>query len=112
VALAAAEKQSGALSVATLATIDNLWEPPSPVRLVEVHRLIATGARNLMRQATPDGLVLRPPDAIHLSTARRAACAEFLTYDTNLHKYADMIGMAVTEPISDQLSLEFGQGNG
>jgi hypothetical protein len=65
-----------------------------------------------MRQATPDGLMLRPPGAIHLSTARRAACAGFLTYGTNPHKYAGMSGMAVTEPISGQLPLESGQGNG
>lgn len=112
VALAAEEKRTGALSVVTLAAIDNLWEPPSPVKLVEVHRLIAIDARNLMRQATPGGLVLRPPDAIHLSTAPRAACDEFLTYDANLHKYAGMIGLPVKEPVSDQLALEFGQESG
>lgn len=111
VAFAATEKQSGALAPATLATIDRLWEPPSPVKLVEVHRLIATDARNLMRQATPDGLALKPPDAIHLSTAPRAACDEFLTYDPGLHKYAGMIGLPVREPLSDQLPLEFGHAD-
>lgn len=111
VALAANEKKSGALSPASLAAIDALWEPPSPIKLVEVHRLIATDARNLMRQATPDGLALKPPDAIHLSTAPRGSCNEFLTYDPKLHKYADMIRLPVREPVSDQLPLDFGQSN-
>ena len=108
VALAATEKQSGTLSAATLIKIENLWEPPSPIKLVEVHRLIATAARDLMRQATPDGLRLRAPDAIHLSTAPRAACDEFLTYDPKLQKYAGMIGLPVREPVSSALPLEFG----
>jgi predicted nucleic acid-binding protein len=112
VAFAAPEKQSGAPSPATLATLDSLWEPPSPIKLVEVHRLIATGARNLMRQGAPGGLALKPPDAIHLSTALRAACKEFLTYDPKLHKYAGMIGLPIREPVSDQLPLDFGQDGG
>jgi len=112
VALAATEKQSGALSPAILATIDNLWEPPSRVKLVEVHRLIAVDARNLMRQATPEGLVLRPPDAIHLCTAPRAGCDEFLTYDPKLHKYAGRIGLPVREPASGTLPFEMGQQGG
>ncbi len=91
-----------------LAAIDNLWEPPSSVKLVEVHRLIATEARNLMREATPDGRVLRGPDAIHLSTARRTACDEFLTYDPGLIKYAGVIGLPVREPTPDELAFEFG----
>jgi predicted nucleic acid-binding protein len=109
VAFAAAEKQ-GALSPAELAKIDNLWEPPSPIKLVEVHRLIAHDARQLMRQGAPDGLALKPPDAIHLVTAKRAACEEFLTYDPKLIKYAGMIGLPVREPVSDELPLDFGPG--
>jgi predicted nucleic acid-binding protein len=110
VAFAAAEKKSGALSPAMLAAIDKLWEPPSSVTLVEVHRQIATDARDLMRAATPDGRVLRAPDAIHLSTARRTKCDEFLTYDPGLNKYAGVIGLPVREPVSDELPLDFGPG--
>jgi predicted nucleic acid-binding protein len=112
VALAADEKQSGSLSSATLAKIEKLWEPPSPIKLVEVHRLIATAARDLMRQATPSGLQLKPPDAIHLSTAPRVGCDEFLTYDPKLQKYAGQIGLPVREPISATLPLDFNQEGG
>lgn len=56
VALAAEAKQSGRLSNAALTRIDRLWEPPSPVKLVEVSRLIAAGARDLIRHAAPDPL--------------------------------------------------------
>src|SRR3984885_3410939 len=84
VAHVAAEKKSGILSSAALTRIERLWEPPSPIRLVEVHRLIATDARDLMRQVTPEGRVLKAPDAIHLCTAKWAGCDEFLTYDPKL----------------------------
>jgi predicted nucleic acid-binding protein len=106
VAMGAPEKQSGTLSPAALATIDSLWEPPSPIKLVEVHRLIATEARNLMRTATPSALALKPPDAIHLITAQRTACEEFLTYDPKLQKYAGMISLPVREPAVAQMPLE------
>jgi len=108
VALAATEKELGSLSTAALTIIDGLWEPPSPIKLVEVHRLIALDARRLMRQGVPDGLALKPPDAIHLSTAMRTARQEFLTYDPRLSKYAGAIGLPVREPVSDELPFEFG----
>jgi predicted nucleic acid-binding protein len=109
VAYATPEKQSRTLSPATLTSIDSLWEPPSPIKLVEVHRLIATEARHLLRGALPDALALKPPDAIHLSTARRTTCQEFLTYDPKLQKYAGTIGLPVREPAVAQMPLEFGQ---
>jgi predicted nucleic acid-binding protein len=108
VALAAEEKRSGTLSQAMLIKIERLWEPPSPVKLVEVSRLIAAEARDLMRQTAPDGLSLKPPDAIHLSTAPRVACDEFLTYDPKLQKCAGLIGVSVKEPVSAALPLDFG----
>jgi predicted nucleic acid-binding protein len=111
VALAAEEKQSGTLSQTALLRIDRLCGPPSPVKLVEVSRLIATGARDLMRQAAPDGLSLKPPDAIHLSTAPRAHCDEFLTYDPKLQKYAGLIAVSVKQPVSAALPLDFDTGD-
>ncbi len=112
VAFVASEKQTGVLSPAALAAVDSLWEPPAAVKLVEFHRLIAADARDLIRQSTADGHGLKPADAIHLSTAKRAACDEFVTYDPALQKYAGAIGIPVKEPVSDQLALEFGQSNG
>jgi predicted nucleic acid-binding protein len=80
-----------------------------PIKLVEVQRLIAQDARKLMRQGAPEGLALKPPDAIHLSTAMRTTCTEFLTCDPRLNKYAGATGLRVAEPASDELALEFGQ---
>jgi hypothetical protein len=50
-----------------------------------------------MRRALQEGRRLKPPDAIHLSTAARNRCDEILTYD-NLTGYADMVGVKISEP--------------
>jgi predicted nucleic acid-binding protein len=97
VAHATVERQSGSLSSELLRKIDALWEPPSPVKLAEFHRLIAEGARDLMRRALQEGRRLKPADAIHLSTAARNRCDEVLTYD-KLTGYADMVGVKISEP--------------
>lgn len=107
VAVAAPERASSVLSAAELARIDKLWTPPSPVRLAECHALIAADARDLMRKTVGDGWKLRPPDAIHLSTAVRLGCQEFLTYDSKLFKFDSIIGMPVKEPFSDRIPLQF-----
>jgi predicted nucleic acid-binding protein len=106
VAFAASEKVAKAVSAAELARIDKLWASPSPVKLAEFHRLIATDARDLMRKATGDGLSLKPPDAIHLSTARRLSCDEFLTYDPALFKFGPLIGITASAPFSGTLAFE------
>jgi predicted nucleic acid-binding protein len=107
VAFTTSERQ-GVLSPPTLSAIEALWDPPSQVKLVEFHRLIAVDARQLIRQATAEGLSLKPPDAIHLCTARRSGSAELLTYDPGLNKFASTIGVPVREPVSDELPLEYG----
>lgn len=105
VAYAVAEKHSP--STATLAGIDKLWDHASPVKLVEFHRLIAVDARDLMRQGLPKGLSLKPPDAIHLSTASRNGCAEILTYDPKWTAYAGLVGVPVSEPAIAQGVLDY-----
>lgn len=102
VALAAPAKDAGATEADALKKIDSLWLPPSPVKLAEFHQLIAADARDLMRKAADQGRSLRPPDAIHLSTAARLKCDEFLTYD-DLSAYEPMIGMQVGKPNSGTL---------
>lgn len=97
VALAAPARDPGATASDALKKIDGLWVPPSPVTLAEFHQLVAMDARDLMRQAAIDGRSLRPPDAIHLSTAARVRCDEFLTYD-KLSAFAPLIGVPVKEP--------------
>jgi predicted nucleic acid-binding protein len=48
---------------------------------VEVDRLIAQKARQLSRTYG-----IKPPDAVHVATAIRANCDQFLTWDEKLHK--------------------------
>ena len=112
VAVSASEKTSNILSASELARIDKLWTAPSPVKLAECHALIAVDARDLMRKTVGDGWKLRPPDAIHLSTAVRLGCQEFLTYDSKLFKFESLVGMPVKEPFADRLALQFGEDSG
>jgi predicted nucleic acid-binding protein len=51
---------------------------------VEVDRLIAQKARQLVRDHQ-----WKPPDAIHVATALRAGCDQFLTWDGKLRKNQD-----------------------
>lgn len=105
VALAAPAKDPRATEATALQKIDALWQPPSPVKLAEFHRLIAIDARDMMRKAAGDSRSLKPPDAIHLSTAARTQCDEFLTYD-DLSAYAPLISIPIRKP--DSGTLPFG----
>jgi predicted nucleic acid-binding protein len=105
VALAAPAKDAGAVAADALKKIDSLWLPPSPVKLAEFHQVVAFDARDLMRRAAIDGRSLRPPDAIHLSTAARTRCDEFLTYD-DLSSLSPLISIPVNEPYSGTLPFE------
>ena len=64
-------------------------------------------ARNLMRLALPEGRRLKPPDAIHMSTAVRTQCQEILTYDPKWAAYAGALGVKISEPISAAIPLPF-----
>ena len=105
VALAAPAKEPGAVDAEVLKKIDALWQPPSPVKLAEFHRLIAVDACDIMRRAAAQGRSLRPPDAMHLSTAARTRCDEFLTYD-KLSAYAPLINIPISEPDSGTLPFD------
>jgi len=87
VAFAKYEQDAKALDAATEAKISKLWEPGSPVQLVEFYELLARDAQKLIRSAISEGWHLKPADAIHLATADRLKVSEFHTYDRPLDKY-------------------------
>ena len=78
--------------------IAKLWSPGGPVKLVEFHTLIADGARRLIRLGLTQGWALKPPDAIHLATAKAIEADEFNTYDEGLPRYASAIGCEINPP--------------
>lgn len=98
VAFAAGEQTKGTLDPAVEAQIDELWGTGSPVKMVEFHDVLASDARQLIRDALPKGWSLRPADAIHLATAARHRVSEVHTYDTPLLKYKDLIGIPILHP--------------
>ena len=99
VAFAPSERTRGRLDPMIEATLDALWSDPA-VRLIPLSPAIARAARQLVRGALVTGPRLRPPDAIHLATARRFSVAEFQTYDATLHKLSGRFGFPIHEPSS------------
>lgn len=51
-----------------------------------------------MREAIQKGWSLKPPDAIHLATAKRCGVDEFHTYESALEKYSEIIGCRIGKP--------------
>jgi predicted nucleic acid-binding protein len=110
VAFAASEQLGGPMNDDAEAAIDDLWMPPSPIRLVEFSAVVARGARSLMREARGRGWSLKPNDAIHLATARQMGVAKFNTYEkVTLDKYGALCGFTVEPPKAAQRQLPFGQ---
>jgi predicted nucleic acid-binding protein len=106
VAFAEEERSAHRLDEEAHRKIESLWTPPSPIKLVEFHALIAADARQLMRKVLPDRWALKPLDAIHLATAARHRVASVHTYDKGLHKYSTILGFPVVEPEAAQPVLE------
>lgn len=100
VAFADAERTNRMPSPETFEKIDALWNPPSKIKMVEVHELVAKRARDLMRDGLAIGLNLRGADAIHLASATMpgAECARVFTYDKKLHGWEELLGVPVRFP--------------
>lgn len=88
--------------------IKTLWQPPSPITLVEFHQFHAEESRLLMRAGLDKGWTgLKGKDAVHLATAKLIGVDELHTYDlTRLAKYSDLIGAKICHPWVDQHSLD------
>lgn len=105
VAWAMSEKDTKALDPEINEKIDNLWRPPSPIKLVDIYPLLVYEARELMRQSIPYGWSLTPIDAIHLASGRRMDISEFHTYDSRLTKFSKITGYKVLQPHTDRLTF-------
>jgi predicted nucleic acid-binding protein len=104
VAFAGSEKRERQLSKEIEAKIEKLWVPPSPIKLHEISQHVANDAKDLMRQAILKGWSLKPPDAIHLATAKRGQVHEFQTYDFGrLSKFSEIAGYPIVQPRTDRL---------
>ena len=104
VAFATAEKAARVLDPAVEETIERLWRPASPFRLVEVFPALTVRARRLIRASVSDGgAILKPADAIHLAAAERAGAAVLHTYDRKLRKAGRLCPFPVAEPTTDRI---------
>src|SRR3972149_6862869 len=94
VAYAEEERTGRALSEEAEARIARLWHPrSSPIKLIEVYRLITEEAARLIRTlAVPNGWRLAPGGAIHLASAKLVEGTGFQTYDEKLDKFAEGLG--------------------
>jgi predicted nucleic acid-binding protein len=88
VAFAKMEQDNKALDAEKEVAIQKLWNPGSPIQIVEFFELLANKAKELMRKGLEQGWKLKAPDAIHLATADHLHVSEFNTYDDKLAKFS------------------------
>ena len=89
--------------------IDRLLQNRRLIRLVRFDRAIALDARRLVREAAErrrsqgrnKEQVLKPPDAIHLASAKAAGVRTFLSYDTVYAGLRADFGFEFAEPRAD-----------
>lgn len=91
------EKRRRRLDPSLDVLFDALWSDPV-IRLVELNAQIAADARRLVRASLLRGPRLKPPDAIHLATARHAGVRVFLTRDATLIRHSDRHGLRIAVP--------------
>jgi len=107
VAFAKVEADGQMLDPAVEQTIDDLWSPGGPVKIVDFYDLIARDARSLMRRGISQQWgKLKTIDAIHLATAQRMGVVEFLTYCKRLQAWDGHLGFPITEPKLAQGTLD------
>jgi predicted nucleic acid-binding protein len=107
VAFAAQERDERALDPAVEKSIEKLWLPTSPIKLVDLHIGIAERARTLSRNGMISGRRLRPGDAIHLATAIDLGVDALNTYNlADFKRWAAECGFDVSEPAPRALRLD------
>lgn len=109
VAFGAQERDAG-LTPDGEAKIDTLWQPASPITLVDVSEATTRAARGLIREAKSKGAArVRPFDALHLASARLVGVEEFFTYEETKTRngWTELTGLTVSEPSVANPHLEF-----
>lgn len=106
VAFGAVEKTNRQLSEEVEEQIQHLWTPGSPINLVEVSLLVVEKARDIMRDAIPEGAkIAKPMDAIHVASAQRLGANLLHSYDGDLRKIAKRVGLESDEPNPSNIPL-------
>lgn len=106
VAWIAHEKLNRVLDREEEARIDEMWNNPDIVELVDFSDEIALKARKFMREGMGMGWKLRTNDAIHLASAQWVGAIELQTYDLDdLQKYSQLAGLTVCNPHAIQPKL-------
>lgn len=81
--------------------IQKLWHPgTSPIRIVEVHELIAREALRMFRDGLMTGLAkTKGNDLVHLATAKREGVDEFfVSGNKDLRKWEPAVGFKICAP--------------
>jgi len=77
--------------------LGTIWADPA-IRVVDLTTTIAAEARRMLRDSLLVGPRLKPPDAIHLATARSANVGYFFTRDAALIRHTGRYDFAIVEP--------------
>jgi predicted nucleic acid-binding protein len=82
------------------ASIDRLWEPASPVKLVDASMASSRKARELVREAKNRQFTLKPYDAQHLAAAALHSATWVFSYENKgtCEKRSGLLGISVEEP--------------
>ncbi|HEX3721959.1 MAG TPA: hypothetical protein VHV31_04165, partial [Nitrolancea sp.] len=103
VAFTAMEQLHRATTAEEEARIDKIWSANLGLKIVEYNDLVALIARDIRRDDMNRGWSgYRAPDIIHLATARFMQVDEMHTLDVGLHRYSNVLGFPVTNPLSPQ----------
>lgn len=110
VAFAEPERTRRMLDPEVIKALDALWNDQSVINLVDVSILVTTEARDIVRRSIevkPIVPIMKPPDAIHLATAKRMHVYEFHTYDDKVLKHSHIHGFPIVAPYDPKPMLPF-----
>lgn len=91
------------------AEIDKLWEPASPILVVEMSPVHARRARSLIRAAKDRGIAAPGAnDALHIASAVLHDCTQIFTYEGQgrRQQWAELSGLDVVEPYVNEPPLD------